>query len=88
MLVNLMEKEVYYVVDKVLNDMDDVCKCEKCKMDIAAIALNNLKPDYVVSEKGEVYKKVNNMNYQFSSDVVAAVTRAIDIVSKNPKHDL
>jgi competence protein ComFB len=88
MLVNLMEKEVPYVVNKVLNEMDDVCKCDKCKLDIIAIALNNLKSHYVVSEKGEVFSKINNMSYQFNSDVVVAVTKAIEIVKKNPKHDL
>lgn len=87
MLVNLMEKEVIHVVDKVLKDMDGVCKCGQCRMDIAAIALNNLKPNYVVSEKGEVYSKVNNMNYQFNTDVVTAVTTALEMVKNNPKHD-
>lgn len=88
MLVNLMEKEVIHEVDRVLSQMDDVCKCEKCKMDIAAITLNNLKPNYVVSEKGEVYSKINNMSYQFNTDVVSAVTSAIKLVKNNPKHDL
>jgi competence protein ComFB len=87
MLINLMEKEVIHTVDKVLNQMDGLCKCEKCKMDIAAIALNNLKPNYVVSQKGEVYSKINNMNYQFNTDVVAAITNAIEMVKNNPKHD-
>lgn len=86
MLINLMEKEVMHVTDGILKNMDDMCKCEKCKLDILSIALNNLKPHYVVSEKGEVYSKVNNMNYQFNTDIVAAVTRAIDLVKNNPRH--
>lgn len=86
MLVNLMEKEVVYTVEKILNNMDGVCKCEKCKMDIAAIALNNLKPNYVVTEKGEIFTKINNMNYQFNTDVVAEITRAIEIVKTKPQH--
>lgn len=88
MLVNLMEKEVLIVIDKVLAEMDDVCKCEKCKMDIAAISLNNLKPNYVVSDKGQVYSKINNMNFQFNTDIVSAVTNAIELVRENPKHNL
>lgn len=75
------------VIDKVLAQMDDVCKCEKCKLDIAAIVLNELKPNYVVTEKGRVFTKINNMNYQFNTDVILAVTNAIEIVKKNPKHD-
>lgn len=87
MLVNLMEKEVINTVNKVLDQMDDICKCDKCKMDIAAISLNNLKPNYVVSEKGQVYSKINNMNYQFNTDIVSAVTSAIELVKNNPKHN-
>ncbi len=87
MLINLMEKEVMHVTDGILKTMDDMCKCEKCKLDIVAISLNNLKPHYVVSEKGEVYSKVNNMNYQFNTDIVAAVTKAIELVKNSPRHD-
>lgn len=86
MLINLMEKEVMHVTDSILKNMDDMCRCEKCKLDIVAISLNNLKPHYVVSEKGEVYSKVNNMNYQFNTDIVAAVTKAIELVKNNPRH--
>lgn len=87
MLVNLMEKEVVHTLGKILDQMDDLCKCEKCRMDMAAIALNNLKPNYVVTEKGELYSKINQMNYQFNTDVVAALTSAIELVKNNPKHD-
>lgn len=87
MLVNLMEKEVINTINKVLDQMDEICKCDKCKMDIAAISLNNLKPNYVVSEKGKVYSKINNMNYQFNTDIVSAVTSAIELVKNNPKHN-
>ncbi len=87
MLVNLMEEEVIHVLDSVLSEMDDVCKCDKCRIDMAAIALNHLRPNYVVSEKGEVYSKANNMSYQFKTDIVLAVTNAIETVKENPKHD-
>lgn len=87
-LYNLMEKEVFYAIDKVLQDMDNICKCKKCKLDIAAISLNNLKPKYVVTEEGYLFSKANNLNCQFSADVITAVTKAIEIVGKNPKHDL
>lgn len=86
-LYNLMESEVLNVIDSIQNQMGNGCKCEKCRLDIAAIALNSLSPKYVVTEKGYVFTKINNMNYQFNSDIVTAVTKAIEIVAKNPKHD-
>ena len=87
-LYNLMEDEVLNAIDKILKEVDIKCKCEKCRLDIAAIALNNLSPKYIVTEKGYLFAKVNNMNYQFNTDVIAAVTKAIEIVGKNPQHDL
>ncbi len=68
MLVNLMEKEVIYTIDKMI-DRD-----------------NNLKPNYVVTDKGEVYTKINNMNYQFNTDIVAEITKAIQMVRDKPQH--
>ncbi|MDR7856133.1 late competence development ComFB family protein [Tissierella sp.] len=86
-LHNLIEDEVSKVLHKVLPQMDVKCTCEKCQMDIAAVALNNLTPNYVVTEQGYAYAKANNLNQQFNADVLAAVTKAIEIVGNNPKHE-
>ena len=87
-LKNLMEDEVIYTINRLLKDVDDMCTCEKCKLDIAAIALNALPPKYVVTEIGELYGKVSNMNYQFDVDVTTEVTKAINKVKNSPHHDL
>ena len=79
-LKNLKEKQVMDVIDKILKNRDDVCKCNKCKLDIAAIALNNLKPKYVVTEKGSLYAKSNILDYQSDVDLIKEVTKAIEIV--------
>lgn len=86
-LHNLTEDEVLNALIKVLVGIDNICECEICKMDIAAISLNNLKPNYVVTDQGYVYAKANNLNQQFNTDIIAAVTKAIDIVKNNPRHD-
>ncbi|HAA81501.1 MAG TPA: competence protein ComFB, partial [Thermoanaerobacter sp.] len=39
-LKNYMEDAVDQMMDKVLKDLD-VCKCDRCRMDIKALALNN-----------------------------------------------
>ncbi|HSH36404.1 late competence development ComFB family protein, partial [Schnuerera sp.] len=66
-LRNLMEDEVIHTINKILKDKYDICTCEKCKLDIAAIALNNLKPKYVVTEKGELFGKAYTLDYQFDA---------------------
>jgi competence protein ComFB len=83
---NYMEDVVVHYLFNIIKDKDDICKCDKCLNDIAAIALNNLTPHYVVSEKGELYSKVLNMSIQFEADVTTAILEAIDKVSKNPRH--
>lgn len=85
-LHNLMEDEVHHTLEKVLVEFSDYCNCNKCKLDISALALNSLKPRYVVTDKGYAYSKANNFNYQSNADVLTAVTKAIEIVGKNPKH--
>ena len=86
-LYNLMEDEVMYTVDELLKDKKDVCTCNKCKLDIAAIALNNLKPKYVVTEKGGLLAKVNILDQQFDVDLIKEITKAIKIVGNDPQHE-
>jgi len=85
-LRNLVQDEVLFLLDKVLKDIDDICKCDQCKLDIAAIALNNLKPKYVVTEKGYVFSKTDSLKPQFNTDIVTEITKAIEKVKKNPRH--
>lgn len=82
---NYMEKWVKEQMEYLLENMN-VCKCEKCKKDICALALNNLKPYYVVNEMGRVMAKLASTQNQFETDITIQVTKAIEIVSKSPKH--
>jgi competence protein ComFB len=82
-----MEKAVLNILDRILESQDNLCRCEKCRLDIAAIALNNLPSKYVVTNKGELYTKVQEMEIQFEADIIREITKAIEIVSKNPRHD-
>jgi len=86
-LKNCMEIFVENALHVVLKEYEGICKCPKCIEDIKAISLNHLKPLYVVTEQGQAYMKVNEMEKQFQADVIQEVVRAIEIVSQNPKHD-
>lgn len=85
-LKNLMEDEVKHSIDQLLLERKDICDCPKCKIDIAAIALNNLKPRYVVTEKGRLYGKMDTLDQQFGVDVTKEVMKAIEIANKKPHH--
>lgn len=85
-LKNYMEQVLFSQMKEVLEGIE-VCKCEKCILDIAAIALNSLPPKYIVSEKGELYSKVETLKNQFEVDIIAALTKAAVIVRMNPRHE-
>jgi len=86
-IFNYSEILVLRVLDDVLRKDDTICSCDRCKLDIAAIALNNLKPRYTVSEKGELYTKMDEMEIQNIADIIKEITRAIEKVKKDPRHD-
>ena len=83
---NYMEDCVMDMLPAVLKTMD-ICKCDRCQMDIVAYALNNLPPKYVVARTGRLYAKLNSMYAQFHVDVATAVTNGAKQVSKSPRHD-
>ncbi len=82
---NYMEEIVFNQMKDVLTDIN-MCTCDKCLLDIAAIALNDLPPKYLVTEKGELYSKINTLKQQFEVDVIAAITKAAVLVKRNPRH--
>lgn len=85
-LINYMEEAATYELEKLLKDTPDVCKCQKCKLDMLAWALNRLPPKYIVSEKGRIYTKLNEQTVQFQVDVIRELTKAILCISKKPQH--
>ena len=83
---NHMENLVWENLDSVLSSHPMACKCEKCRYDIAALALNFLPPRYVVTEKGQTYARIKSLEQQFNVDIVTAITHAIQIVNATPHH--
>lgn len=86
-LKNLMEYEVHRTIENLLKNRTDICTCDKCKLDMEAIALNNLKPKYVVTEKGSILAKVDTLSYQYDADILMEVMKAINKVGENPHHE-
>ncbi|MCI8649005.1 MAG: late competence development ComFB family protein [Anaerotruncus sp.] len=85
-LKNAMELIVQQKLEDMLPKMD-CCKCDICRMDVMAIALNRLPPKYVVSTQGEVYSRAAAMSVQRSTDITAAIVEAIQLVKEKPRHD-
>lgn len=85
-LINYMLKWIWEVMDEILPQYPDICKCERCRQDIAALAANRLVPLYVVSRQGYIFTKTKLLSQQSQADILAEVIKAIEIVSGNPHH--
>ena len=82
-LSNLMEETVLHKIDQIWQETD-YCKCDKCKMDIAAYALNRLPPRYVQSKEGEMLQKFDASTMQMDVEITAVVCKAIQVVGEDP----
>lgn len=87
MVVNYMESLVDRFLPSLIEENKHILDCQKCQDDVKAIALNNLKPVYVVTDKGNLYAKANGFNPQFQVDVQQEIIKALDKVTKYPQHE-
>lgn len=87
-LKNYMEELVWEHLDQVLALYPHVCRCERCRYDMAALALNRLPVHYVVTEQGKTYTKAHTLEQQFATDIITAITQAVEQVSRMPHHGI
>ena len=66
---------------------EPICTCNECVLDMAAMALNSIKPLYRVSLLGTLYTSRVMDEKVYASFVREAVFRAIEKVRKNPSHE-
>ncbi len=85
-LLNVMEILVDETIDEILRANKDICACDRCRLDLSAVALNKLPTIYVVTTEGEVIKRTNSLKQQFKVDIIRALTEALGVVRKNPHH--
>ena len=64
-----------------------LCRCNECVVDMAAIALNSVKPLYRFSLLGTLYAAQAMNEKTYADGVQTAVAKAIQKVRKNPSHD-
>ena len=82
---NLMEDIVLQNLDTVMTSVGGRT-CDACKSDVVAYTLNNLAPHYVATRQGRLLVKLKSYELQSRADVVAAISEAAVMVSKNPRH--
>lgn len=87
-LVNVTEELVTGLVSFILHGVEyqTFCHCQRCELDIIAIALNALPTKYCVSKEArdEVFKSLNTS--ENIEKINKEIIRAIHIVGTNPRH--
>lgn len=86
-LVNFMEEAVKRGLDELMEEPSyrALSLDGKTRMDILAYALNRLPPRYVVTEKGSLYTRAEELRQQFKTDIVVELSKAIKHVSAHPR---
>jgi len=87
-LENEMEELVFMELRNVIDeDKVNFCRCKLCVQDIAAIALNNLRPKYSSNKVERNYNRYKRkLNPQLQLRVKNEVYRAIELVNNRPHH--
>lgn len=81
-LRNLMEQLVSERLDDAFTKFN-CCRCDRCRQDVAALALNQLPPRYMVATADRLEQKVQQAQV---AEVNRAIVRAILYVRANPRH--
>ena len=88
MLKNEAEHLVLHELEKQLGTVTrPICVCNECVVDMAAVALNMVKPKYRFSLLGTLYAAQAMNEQAYADSVQRAVANAIEKVSNNPSHD-
>lgn len=83
---NVMEEVVLGVLQQYENELHLTCNCDRCKNDIMAIALNEIKPRYIVNDKlSPVIRAEHVADRQGATNILSTVVKAARIVSANPR---
>ncbi|MBT3273569.1 MAG: late competence development ComFB family protein [Spirochaetales bacterium] len=86
-LINEAERLVLSHLESQLSEEreGDMCLCQDCILDMAAFALNNVKPLYRVSLMGNLYAKALEGS-EYETEISEAVSAAVKRISANPSH--
>ncbi len=86
-LINEAEALVIKELEAQLAEAPGVCTCQDCVLDMAAFALNNVKPYYRVSLMGTLYARATTERADYGKEITKAVREAVKKVHANPSHD-
>ena len=83
---NYMEQVVERALAEYLKTEKETCTCEQCFSDMAAAALNQLKPHYATTLRGAAFLESEQKNLEFVVKVVSSIKAGAEKVKQNPRH--
>jgi len=88
LLKNEAEKLVLDELEVQLSQVtEEICRCNDCIVDMAAMALNNVRPLYRFSILGTLYAAQAKNEPVYADTIKQAVAQAILKVTTNRSHD-
>lgn len=83
--VNIMEEGVK---DRCLEFMTklDICTCDRCQKDVAALALTNLPAKYIVADTAAIAPLMNYYKNKYSAYIMTELAKACFFVHGHPRH--
>ncbi|MBN1835952.1 MAG: late competence development ComFB family protein [Spirochaetales bacterium] len=85
-LVNEAEQLVIREIRRQVAGVPGVCTCDECMLDMAAYALNKVRPRYRVSLLDTVFADRKERG-AYQQEIEEAVAEAIQVVKAHPSHD-
>ncbi len=86
-LVNSTEELVRRHVSEVMAKTD-MCRCEKCFLDVCALVYNKGFAHFTTTRKGGLLAKVPDMNRTNHVELMVAVADAVEKVKAHPMHEV
>lgn len=86
-LTNYTEEMMLKAIKDITDERPNMCRCERCLQDIAALALNEVSPRYVSSDRGKVFTRLDELDHRFYAKCWVVAFDAVKRVEANPHHE-
>ena len=80
--IGLVMNEARHHIDKDA----DMCKCDKCYIDVCALILNSGFTKYVTTKRGALLTELDNVSPDKEMELMVAILKSIELVKKSPRH--
>ena len=77
---------VEIMAPEIIERSDMVCKCDKCRKDVMAVALNNLDCTFTTTYQGEILTRLNAIGIRGQKIIETEIIKAIEFVKERPMH--